>query len=563
MNFTDYPIDNNYILKKKKFLKRIGLDKKNLIQKNIAIVGGSTIGDIKDILEVFLLDYGIKPDFFIGQYNNFYEDVLFNTQELLDFKPDIIIIHTTSRNLYDENLIEKLKAVWGKIDDLFKVPVIQNNFEIYEPTFSKDTNYINTLNSEIYTYQKKSKNFYVNDISKISSIFGTSNWFNQKDYYMYKYAFAVQAIPFFSFNLAVIIKSIFGKNQKCIVLDLDNTLWGGVVGDLGVSGIELGMETATGEAYITFQKYVKNLHSKGIILAVCSKNDEKLAKKAFENPNMILKLNDISVFYANWDDKANNIIKIADDLNILPESLVFIDDNPAEREIVRQSLPMVKVPEVNNPIEFIQRIEDAGYFYITNLSNEDINRNEYYSKDIERNKLKNLFVDYGEYLKSLNMTSTIKPFEQQHIERITQLINKTNQFNLTTLRYSVAEVEKLCESSNFITFYADLDDKFGNNGIVSVFIGEILDNILHIRLWVMSCRVFKRELELAIFDEIIKKCQEESIQKVNGYYYPTEKNVYVKDLFKDLGFDEVDDSTWEFSTHNYKNKNKYISINNQ
>ena len=561
MGIIDYPFDNEEILKKKRKLKRTLLEQELLLEKRVAILSGSTIGDTKDVLEIFLLNYGIKPQFYIGQYNRFYEDIMFENQELAEFKPDIIYIHTSTCNLSDIGLWDKLYAVWAKIKSEYSCPVIQNNFEL--PAFGSelDNRQINELNIKIINYAKENKDFYVNDIQYISASFGLAKWFCEKDYYLYKYAFSVNALPLLCHNIAKTIKSIYGKNQKCLVLDLDNILWGGVVGDVGAMGIELGMETALGESYIAFQKYVKSLNKKGIILAVCSKNDEKSAKLAFNNPNMVLRLDDIAVFCANWENKAENILKITERLNILLESIVFIDDNPAERELVRQALPEVKVPEANTTVDFIRYIEGAGYFYTTHISSDDIKRNEYYTTDAKRNEEKNTFVDYSEYLRSLQMSSKIKPFDSEHLDRITQLINKTNQFNLTAKQYSLCEIEKIAADSNFITIYATLNDKFGSNGIVTILIGEIIEKALHIRLWVMSCRVLKRDLELAVFDSLVEICKTKGIEKIIGYYLKTDKNGYVSGLFDSLGLKRISDDIWELDIRTgYNRKNKYIQI---
>jgi FkbH-like protein len=561
MNIIDYPFDSDEILKKKKSLKRWFLSLDNLIEKRIAILSGSTIGDIKDVLEVFLLNFGIKPLFYIGQYNRFYEDAVFENQKLSDFKPELIFVHTSARNFSDSAIWDKLQAVWAKIRENFSIPIIQNNFELPSRCFVSDIRRINGLNIQIADCAKQNKDFYINDIQYLSACFGLDKWFDEQDYFLYKYAFSVKAIPLFCYNVAKIIKSMYGKNQKCLVLDLDNTLWGGAAGETGPLGIELGVETALGEAYLNFQRYVKTLHDKGVVLAICSKNDERIAKEAFSNPNMILRLDDIAVFSANWDSKAENIIKIANQLNILPESIVFIDDNPAERELVRQALSEVKIPEAGSVIDFIRYIEGAGYFYTASISNDDKMRNEYYAGDAKRKEAKSAFVDYGEYLRSLQMSSKILPFDSSHLDRITQLINKTNQFNLTTKRYSQSEIGKIAGDSNYITLYATLDDKFGGNGIVSVLIGEIAEKVLRIRLWVMSCRVFKRDLELAVFDSLVDVCKNKNLEKIAGYYFKTEKNGYVSRLFDDLGFNQVTDEMWVFDlTLDYQCKNKYIKL---
>lgn len=563
MNILDYPFDGGEILKKKKSIRRQLILQSGLMEKRVAILSGSTIGNIKDVLEIFLLNFGISPKFYTGQYCRFYEDVMFENQELADFKPDIIYIHTSLRNLADDDLFNKLQAVWAKIREVFSCPIIQNNFELPNYDFGDNCHKINGLNLKIADYAEQNKDFYINDIQYLSALFGLDKWHDEQDYYLYKYAFSVKAIPLLSHNVAKIIKSIYGKNQKCLVLDLDNTLWGGVAGDVGVMGIELGMETALGEAYVNFQRYVKLLHDRGIILAICSKNDESTAKEVFGNPNMILRLDDIAVFCANWDSKAENMVQIANRLNILPESMVFIDDNPAERELVRGAQPQVKIPEVDAVVDFIRHIEGAGYFYPTHISGDDAKRNEYYIADAKRDETKNTFSDYGEYLSSLQMSSEIQSFASVHLDRITQLINKTNQFNLTTKRYTFSEIERIAADPCYTTLYATLDDKFGSNGIVSVLIGEIIsmEKALHIRLWVMSCRVFKRDLELAVFDCLIEICRGKGLEKLVGYYRKTEKNGYVSSLLDDLGFIKAGDEVWEFDlTAGYHCKNKYIQI---
>ena len=565
MSIIDYPFDSNEILKRKKAFKRQLVEQNNLLEKRVAILSGSTIGEIKDVLELFLLNFGIRPQFYTGQYNRFYEDIMFENQELADFKPDVILIHTTVRNLSDDTLLDKLHSVWGKAKEVFSCPLIQNNFELPFYGFEPDSRKINKLNVEITDYAKEHKDFYVNDIQHLSAVFGIDEWFKEQDYFLYKYACNVNAIPMLCHNIAIIIKSIYGKNQKCLILDLDNTLWGGEIGDVGSIGIELGMETAFGEAYIAFQRYAKNLHNNGIILTVCSKNDEHIAKEAFNNPNMILRLEDIAVFCANWDSKAENILKIAEKLNILPESMVFIDDNPLERELIRRVLPEVKVPEVNSVVDFIKHIERGGYFHTQYVSNDDLKRNEYFTANIKRDEAKKETLNYAEYLKSLQMKSEVRPFNSVHLDRITQLINKTNQFNLTAKRVSLSEVEKIATDPKFIALYATLDDKFGSNGIVSALVGELIGNDLHIRIWVMSCRVFKRDLELAIFYCLVERVKSAKIKKIIGYYYPTSKNEIVCKLYEKLGFtksyEEVNGNiTLEYAVNSRLQKCKNIKI---
>ncbi|MCL2202485.1 MAG: HAD-IIIC family phosphatase [Defluviitaleaceae bacterium] len=560
-----YPFDSIEIIKKKKAIKRQLRRQDALLEVRIAIMSGSTVGVVSDVLELFLLYFGIKPIFFIGNYNRYYEELLFENRELFAFSPDIIYIHTSIRNVTDTFEIEKFKVMWDKIREVYACTIIQNNFELpgyYEAALCKK---INEYNVFIADYALKNNNFYVNDIQFLSAWYGLGAWLDAQDYMLYKYALSIKAIPHLSYQIAKIIKSMYGKNQKCLVLDLDDTLWGGIVGEIGTEKIEIGSDTALGEGYKAFQKYVKTLHEQGIILAVCSKNEEKITRDAFNNPNMVLSLEDITVFCANWDNKADNIKYIAAQLNILPESIVFIDDNPAERELIRQAIPQVKVPEVNNVVDFIRHIEEAGYFYTTRVTEEDKKRNQYYANEVKRANEEELFADYSAYLRSLCMTSEIEAFSWASIERIVQLINKTNQFNFTTRRYSIHEINDVMINSQYITLYGTLDDKFGSNGIVSAIIGKAQADVLHITLWVMSCRVFKRDMECAMLDRLVKMARDAGISKIVGCYYPSAKNGVVRELYKDMGFnktseDESGNTVWALHTSSYVNKNKVISV---
>jgi FkbH-like protein len=273
---------------------------------------------------------------------------------------------------------------------------------------------------------------------------------------MYKYAMCVPAIPYVSYGVSLIIKSILGKNKKVLALDLDNTLWGGVIGDDGVENIEIGQETSLGQTYSEFQSYVKQQKDIGTLLTVISKNNDDVARTGFERPDSVLKLDDFVCFKANWDPKDRNLVDEANELNLLPESFVFVDDNPAEREIIRQSIPGVAVPEVGQVESYLQTIDRAGYFEVTKLSADDMNRNEMYKENAKRNQAMASFTDYGAYLTSLEMKGEIGPFKDIYMSRIAQLTNKSNQFNLTTKRCTQAEIEEMAGDSRYITLYGKL-----------------------------------------------------------------------------------------------------------
>jgi len=584
----EYQIDSDFILRKKKSIKKELLKKDNLIEKNVAILGGSTTSEIKNILEIFLLDNGINPNFYESQYNKYYEDALFGNEELDKFNPDIVYIHTSNKNIVAfpelgsseeeittllKNEVKRYKSIWSSLSR-FNCAIIQNNFEytVDRSLGNLDcydihgkTHFINQLNNEFSKGAREIKSLYINDINYLSSYIGLKNWFDRSLWYQAKYALSMGSIPELAFNISKIIGAIFGRTKKCLVLDLDNTCWGGVIGDDGLDGIYIGIETAIAESFTSFQKYAKELKQRGITLAVCSKNDFKNAREGFEHPDSVLKFDDFTSFKANWDPKYENIVDIAKEINIGTDALVFIDDNPAERDIVSSQVPSVVVPNVGNDvIHFIDHIDRNGYFEPTSLLADDINRNEYYEGNKKRSEDESTFKSYDEFLVSLSMIAEIKSFSSMYLDRITQLINKTNQFNLTTKRYTAGEIERMSSSNEYIKIYGKLTDKYGDNGLIAATIGRIEDNQCHIDLWLMSCRVLKRDMEFAMLDELVRQCKEKDISEIVGYFYKTAKNNIVSDLYDKFGFKlrskDNEDTIWNLNISHYTNENKFIRV---
>ncbi len=596
MKELEYPFNPEYILKKRKSIKKrlINEENTNRISKRIAVLGGSTTHDLKEMMELFLLNIGIAPEFYESEYNQYWQDVMFDNPELTEFKPDIIFIHTSSRNIKDfpnvrdskeriEELLEEVYApfekMWSKIADTYKCPVVQNNFEqpFYRLMGNADfsdvhgrLHFINRLNEKFARYAQEHKNFFINDINYMASCYGLQKWADPFYWHMYKYACAIQAIPELAYNTVNIIKSIYGKNQKALVLDLDNTLWGGVVGDDGADNIEIGQETSMGQLYSEFQEYVKAHKDLGVLLTINSKNDEENALSGLNRPDSVLKPEDFLVIKANWSNKDQNILEIAKELNIGTDSLVFVDDNPAERHIVESQVAGVRVPEVEDVVKFITTLDRAGYFEVTSLSSDDLARNDMYKANVERKKQEAGYTDYSDYLRSLDMDAEIQAFTPVYMARIAQLTNKSNQFNLTTKRCSQTDIESFACNPDYITLYGKLNDKFGDNGVVSVVFGHI-DNkeraLFHIDLWLMSCRVLKRDMEFAMMDELVRICADNGIERLMGYYYPTAKNAMVKDFYKLQGFTKLKEDTegnteWEFVIpKQYEKKNKVIRVN--
>ena len=587
-----YPFDSEFILKKSKSLKRRLMEENTArIKKKIAVLGGSTTHDVVRILELFLLNQGIEPEFYESEYGMYWEDAMFGNEELNAFAPDMIYIHTSLRNLRSfpepsdsrEAVEEKLAAEYGRFETMWEklaqerqCPVIQNNFEY--PYFrlmgNQDgadihgrTYYVNEMNRRFAAYAQEHQNFFINDINYQSAVYGLDEWSAPEYWHMYKYSLCLKAIPWLAHNVANIVKSVFGKNKKSLVLDLDNTLWGGIVGDDGPENLEIGQETNMGQVFAEFQSYVKLLKDYGVMLNVASKNEEENALAGLNHPAGVLRPDDFLLIKANWEPKSLNIEQIAQQLNILPDSLVFADDNPAEREIVRQQTAGVTAPEIGRPEDYIRVLDRGGYFEVTSLSDDDRKRNEMYQANLKREQQQASFADYADYLRSLEMTGVVRPFEPVYMGRIAQLTNKSNQFNLTTQRFTQAQIEQMAADEKYITLYGKLADKFGDNGVVSVVIAEKDGDCAHIRLWLMSCRVLKRDMELAMLDGLAERCLAEGIGTLYGYYYPTAKNNMVREFYGQLGFeriseDEAGNTGWKLSLTGYENKNHVIEVEN-
>ncbi|MEQ2542978.1 HAD-IIIC family phosphatase [Lachnospiraceae bacterium CLA-AA-H183] len=592
MKELEYPFDPEWILKKKKALKRELLQntQQTFLEKKIAILGGSTTRDIRDILELFLLNYGIRPCFYESEYNQYYADGMFPNPALEEFHPDILYIHTSNRNIEqypsledDRTLVtqklqaeyERFQALWEHLHAVYGCPVIQNNFEppLYRLLGNRDAsdhrgrwNYIQRLNQMFYEYADTHQDFYIHDICYEAADYGLKRWSDPFYWNMYKYAMCVPAIPYTAFQLARIIKSIFGRNKKVLNLDLDNTLWGGVIGDDGPENIEIGQETSLGQTYAEFQDYLKQHKKLGVLLSVNSKNNEETALSGLERADSVLKREDFVVFRANWEPKSHNLYATAEELKLLPESFVFVDDNPAEREIVRQEVPGAAVPEITKVEEYIRVLDRSGFFEVTNFSEDDLKRNEMYLANEQRNRMQKNFSDYGDYLRSLEMKARIGAFDPAYFSRIAQLTNKSNQFNLTTHRYSQSEIEQIAADPQYLTLCGRLEDKFGDNGVVSIVIGRKEKDVLQIELWLMSCRVLKRDMEYAMMDTLVKQCRDCGIRQIYGYFYPTAKNAMVKDFYALQGFEKLEEDVdgnakWSFRIpEQYTLKNQVITV---
>lgn len=593
MNPWTYPLDPTFILRNyKKRIRELREGQTKCPRIKLAILSGSTVALLPELLQAFLLERGLDADILQGNYNQYYQDAMFDNQELVDFKPNVIYVHTTSRNIEEwpalgdeeSSIAAKLEKEYSKWESIGRelhrksgATVIQNNFElpIVRLLGNQDgsnvhgrVHFIRELNQKMATSVQKEKWHCLQDLEYLASRFGLERWHDEKNWYAYKYAMSMEAFVELAFELANTVAALYGKTAKIMVTDLDNTLWGGVIGDEGVENIVLGRDTAVGEAYSDVQKYLLALKERGILLAVASKNEQAAAEAGFMHPDSILKKTDFSSFYANWNHKPDNLQNMAQELSLGLESFLFFDDNPAERAWVRDALPEVAVPEIGQDVtQYIRHLDRCGCLESGRLSHEDLVRGDYYQQNQMREQLKNTCT-YEDYLRSLQMQAEIAPFSDFYLERITQLINKTNQFNLTTQRHTYSEVKERARSEQYICLYGRLKDRFGDNGIVTALVGKIEEQCCMVELWVMSCRVLKRELEKAMLDQLVCECKKRGIVYLKGRYRQTAKNGLVGGLYETLGFTlmeqsenaEAEETQWLLDVAAYTPLNAYIEV---
>ncbi len=562
INFKIYdPLDVKSLLRRKNSILSDLREKKLNTKFKIAILGGSSTEDIKLFLEIFLLTRDIKADFYESDFNTYYEEAVFSQGNLYSFKPDIVFIHTSLRNIMipsliskDEcdilkkNVVDRFESIWSNIQKRLNCTIIQNNLEppLVRKFGSSDSSnelgissLINYINSYIHDHARNNASFYVHDINYLSSYHGLENWHDEKSWSIGKYAFNYTLLPYFSFNLFSIIESIYGLKKKVLVLDLDNTLWGGIIGDDGLDNIKLGPGDPISESFSRFQEYIKVIQSTGVLLAICSKNELTNALDGLSHEHSILKKDDFVSIKANWNPKSSNLIEIAKELNLGLDSFVFIDDNPAEREEVRSRLPEISVPEIGKDInDYVKIINQCNYFDRSDWSEEDKSRTNLYIQNIERADELSKYSDYQEYLESLEMKAIVKEFDIENSNRIHSLINKTNQFNLTTRRYTISEVNDIKDRKDKIGIYGKLSDKFGDNGLISVLAGsvDLKNSSFTIDIWCMSCRVFKRDMEFYFFNKLVDKVKALNLITIKGIYIPSKKNKVVEGIYNSLGF---------------------------
>ncbi len=547
----------------------------------LALLGGATTDFLHAPLRLELESIGLYATLFSGEYGTHAQQMLDVDSDAATFAPEVAVLLLTHASIDAwpaagdsaeavTALVERLCTEWLALCRAFHVrtrcEVVVTNFHIAPArvngslgcrlpwdanAFLRQVN--RTLGERLPPY------VHLLDVDTLASVHGIGKWFDPRFWHHSKQPVSFSCLVPFVRNLAAIIGAIYGRSAKCLVLDLDNTLWGGVVGDDGVEGLRIGEGDAEGEAFKAFQSYLRKLKDRGLLLAVCSKNEEAHALAPFEQlAEMVLRRRDFVAFKASWGPKSDALKEIAHDLNIGLDALVFVDDNPAERELIRQALPQVKVVELSrDPAEYSTLLDQSGWLEVTRITDEDRRRTGQYLENQDRDTLLSSLVDYDGYLTSLGQQATIRPFEREQLERITQLINKTNQFNLTTMRMTRSEVEALLDRPDVLTAYVRLVDRFGDNGIISVLCGHVRDSVLRIDLWLMSCRVFKRGVEQLLANHVFAWAASAGVREVHGRCTPTPKNGIVADFYASLGFAKIgtgvdETTTWATQVDDFK-----------
>ena len=565
----------------KKFAKT---DISRLPQYRLAVLGDCATQHLATAIRGYGAYSGLGLAVFDADYNQIDAQVMDASSELYGFAPNAVLIQMCTEKLYEafcaapldcrssfaEDTYARISRIWEQMNANIRTTVLQCNFPLLDDgAFGQFGN--KTADSFLFQQRKLNyllmqgcqevKNVYLIDLDAIQAACGREKFSDPKLYYIAKMPISVDVLPEVAKKVLDQVQALRGAAKKCVVLDLDNTLWGGVIGDDGLSGIQIG-ELGLGHAFSDFQVWLKELKNRGMLLAVCSKNNESAAREPFEkHPEMVLRLEDISMFVANWEDKASNIRNIQKTLNIGMDSLVFLDDNPFERDLVRSMIPEITVPELpEDPALYLQYLRSLDLFETASYSADDLARTKQYREQAERSLFEASFQSYDDYLEGLHMKAAAAPFDRFHYPRIAQLTQRSNQFNLRTVRYTEAQIEALAQDDGHICLYFMLSDKFGDHGLISVVIMDKQeDGCLFVSEWLMSCRVLKRGMEEFIVNKMIRTAAEHGYSKVIGEYIPTAKNAMVKDLYEKLGFTRVSDTRFEADTAGFRYHKTFIT----
>lgn len=552
-------------------LKKLAKVELNVPKMKVALLGDTATQLLVTAIKGEAVDRGINLDLYEGEYSQVERQLMDPTSELYEFDADIIIVFQSTHKLgeYHSGLTMENQALLAEerlsfIASLCENPSFANKKLIYfnypeieDTVFGSYANKVESsfsyqvrkLNFELMNLARQYPNLFICDIAGLQNLFGRQFVFAPNVYMTTEMVLSVNALPYVASRVVDIIAAIKGQFKKCLILDLDNTVWGGVIGDDGLEGIELGHGLGIGKAFTEFQMWIKKLKQRGIIICVASKNNEETAKEPFEkHPDMILKMDDIAVFQANWETKVDNIRTIQGILNIGFDSMVFLDDNPFERNMVRENIPGITVPELpEDPAMYLEYLYSLNLFETASYSNADKDRTKQYQVEAKRVSLSKTFTNEADFLKSLNMISTVSGFTKFNTPRVAQLSQRSNQFNLRTIRYTEADIESMAQDPDVIDLSFTLEDKFGDNGLIAVIIMKKQDEeTLFVDTWFMSCRVLKRGMENFTLNTMVEYAKAKGYKRIVGEYIPTPKNKMVEMHYPNLGFSKIESASNQY-----------------
>ena len=558
-----------------------------LPQVKVALVGDTATQFLATAIKGISIERGYQTDLFEAEYNQVERQFLDPTSELYEFDADFIVVFQSTHKLGEKHSALNQEQQSTLADDrlafvssLCENPALANKKIIYfdypeiEDTVfgsyatkitSSLTYQVRKLNMGLMDLSQQYANLFICDIAGLQNKLGRDFMFAPNVYVSTEMVLSIDALPYVASRVMDIICAIKGQFKKCLILDLDNTVWGGVIGDDGLEGIQLGHGLGIGKAFTEFQMWVKKLKQRGIIICVASKNNEETAKEPFEkHPDMVLKLEDIAVFQANWETKVDNIRTIQSILNIGFDSMVFLDDNPFERNMVRENIPGITVPELPvDPGDYLEYLYSLNLFETASYSNADKDRTKQYQVEAKRVSLQKTFNNEADFLKSLDMVSVVSGFTKFNTPRVAQLSQRSNQFNLRTIRYTEADIEALAQDSKVIDLSFTLEDKFGDNGLIAVIIMKPQDaETLFVDTWFMSCRVLKRGMENFTLNTMVERAKAAGYKRIIGEYLPTPKNKMVEQHYPGLGFTKIEGAAtaqYELDVVAYQPRECYIT----
>ena len=555
-------------------------------EQRLAILSDAAVPQLAPLLKVLFARHGIHAETYLA--NESVDIQVADSQSgLYEFAPDVIIFLNSlnalrldyhreynDREHFAERVAADMAALWDTIRGRSSAVILQNNFAApYDRQFGNFDHMmpetfcpqVLKLNITIAEQARKRDHVLINDVAALASRVGLRHWLDERLWTVAKVFCALEHLPLVAQNIVDIVRSKLGHLVKCIAVDLDNTLWGGVIGDDGLDGIELD-PFGLGEPYHRLQHYLRELRRRGIVIAVCSKNDRATAIEAFRtHPDMVLREEDIALFAVDWGPKPDSIRRIQRTLNLGLDSIVFLDDNAFERQLVRETLPQVIVPELPpDPADYVRFLSELNLFETVTFSMEDRRRADLYRENAERAELRAEFSDITEYLKSLAMQVSMRRFDSFFLPRIAQLMQRSNQFNLTTRRYSLPDCEAIMQSAGMLPFYVLLGDKLGDSGLVSVIILKDEKNALDIDSWLMSCRVLGRGVEQFGMNRVVELARGLGRECITGTYIPTAKNGMVKDFFAQFGFEQTATgeggaTLWRLLVSSYQPRETYLA----